>query len=146
MRVEARYEAKYEGFIYPFETYRTCVCLCVCVCGFQCSIRIIAREKKERETEERYGGSHRKQAEFGPKRVERICLKNTSTISREIFSFSFGGILKKIINRFLDESTDLDEDVTVILRGLEMSKKWSTCLLFHEEFLIVKVLCKIIIC
>lgn len=118
------------------------------MCGFQCSIRIIAREKKERETEERYGGSHRKQAEFGPKRVERICLKNTSAArSRgKFFRSVSGGILKKIINRFLDESTDLDEDVTVILRGLEMSKKWSTCLLFHEEFLIVKVLCKIIIC
>lgn len=52
-----------------------------------------------------YGGSHRKQAEFGSKRLKRICLKNIvrrAAQSRgKFFSFNFG---KDYRIRLYDES------------------------------------------
>lgn len=81
MRVEARYEAKYGGFIYPLETHRVicmctyvractmCVCVFVCVCTLRRTIRIIA--KKKRKIVVRIGNEQRP----SPKGWN-VCLKN----------------------------------------------------------------------
>lgn len=96
MRVEARYEAKYGGFIYPLETHRVicmctyvractmCVCVCVCMCVYIATYHSHNCKEKKKDS-----SSHRKRAATKPERVERLFKKynpSRDTIFCKIFT------------------------------------------------------------